>query len=362
MPLADFASWISLEAGISVVVADDLDSRAVTLDAVDLPVSDLMTAVARRVGAQVNRLGNLYLIGDLRPEDRALFVAKVGQVDSQTLQDMVSTLLSENGQLTASQEGLLVVADRVEVIGQVSLLVSQIKNASPDTWCCSFYVVDVFDEYALDLGGDPVPTIVLSATFADGSSGISKSWLAAAAFDTKLTALQVDGRLDVTAKPMMLLVSGITSTWANQVNQPYRTKTVTDQGVIVDDGIEYLQIGDLLTVKISDLERGQALLEYSWTSSRILDTTSEGLPVDRRITHSSRAAVNSGGLYLLASFDLQEDQRNTTGIIPLHFEKAKRSRRVEIWATVYRIAPLADTPARIPDGDRTGEAPACHAQ
>lgn len=337
-PLADFASWISVKTGISIVVADNLDERRITLSVVDLPIDDLMTAVARRVGAQVNRMGNLYVIGDLRPEDRALFVTKVGRVLPEDLVALCNTLISDNGRMHVAPDGLLVIADRVEVIAQVASMIAKISASPPDTWCMMFYVVDVYDEYFLDLGGNPIPTAQLTASVADGSAIASlSSWSAAAALELQLKAAQGNGSLDLRTRQMLLAVPGRQTTWVNERNQPYVTRSVTESGVVVDSGVDYLTVGDRLQVKLSQLENGLAVLDYTWRSSRVLEETDEGLPVDRTLEQASQVAVNSGGVYMLASLELSEDSQRTEGIVPLHLEKQNRARRVEIWATVYRI-------------------------
>src|ERR1700736_6621481 len=70
MPLTTFARWLANQSGVSVVVQASLDSSPVSIDVQGQSVEQVLAAVARRLNVAVSRLGSVYFIGELRPEDK----------------------------------------------------------------------------------------------------------------------------------------------------------------------------------------------------------------------------------------------------------------------------------------------------
>ena len=109
MEVVTFARMVAREAGISVVVEDDLDSKKISLEVSDTPAAEVLELVARRLGVELSRVGGAYFLGELRPEDRAVYVRRVRRLSSEELQAAVEVLISDNGRVTAYPDGLVVV-------------------------------------------------------------------------------------------------------------------------------------------------------------------------------------------------------------------------------------------------------------
>ena len=66
--LEAFLSRLAADEGVAVVCEARIDKSLVSVRCVDTPVGDVLAAVARRVNAEVTRIGSLWFIGSLRPQ------------------------------------------------------------------------------------------------------------------------------------------------------------------------------------------------------------------------------------------------------------------------------------------------------
>lgn len=126
-------------SGVSVVVADTLSDRAVTVELDRVPLQVALGCLARHVGADIARQGQVYFLGPRRPEDRGALVKVVPRAAATELKQMIQALLGQGGRSQVSADGLVVVSDRVEVLARVSEALDMVASAPYGTWVCQFY-------------------------------------------------------------------------------------------------------------------------------------------------------------------------------------------------------------------------------
>jgi len=269
MPLVEFLRWVSDRAQVSVIAEQKLDDRRVSVDVVDVPVSQLLTAVARRVGVQLNRTGNVYFLGQVRPEDRGILVRKVVRLGGPDLQRAVDTLLSEHGRALALQDGVVVVGDTVEVLAKVAELLDGIEAAPIDTWVVQFDLVSINEESQQTLGLDLVPALEISAMVAAGSQGALNGWDINAGLDGLLQAERTDAGVEILAKPTFLMVDGARARHSNADTVPIFERAVSDQGTVTTQRITYVDVGLIVEVQLREVGNNRASLDISVDLKRL---------------------------------------------------------------------------------------------
>jgi type II secretory pathway component GspD/PulD (secretin) len=89
MPVSEFVRTLSDQAGVSVIVESGLESKTITMEVRDQPISDVLNFVARRFGVNVRNHGNLYYIGALQPDDRGVLVRRVRRLSKDQLAEVL---------------------------------------------------------------------------------------------------------------------------------------------------------------------------------------------------------------------------------------------------------------------------------
>lgn len=322
---------------------ESLDAAPVTIDVTDQSISDVLGAVARRLGVQVSRTGDLYFLGTLRPEDRAVLVRRVGRLDQEELQRAVKVLLSEEGRSFSHSDGLLVVADRVEVISRVHDLLNQIDSAGIRCWVVQLYLVNWEVDRLRDYGFDVKPAAEISLNLASASAGLSSGLPAAAtldaALDVVLTAADTDKGIALDAQPLFYMVDGSEAKFEQGQRVPIPRKTVSNVGVVTTTGFIYKNVG--LTVNVSLREYGgdSALLDLSIEISELVGSVGVAqAPVTSQDSFTASAVIESGGVYLLGHLKRggQRSER-ATGLRWGWLSEDKR-RVTQIWARAFAVA------------------------
>lgn len=341
MPLVQFCRWLSNEAGVSIVVEQRLDSQLLTVDVVDQTVSETLNVVARRLGVEVTQAGRLYFVGQLKPEDRGVLVRRVRRLSDEQLRNCLSVLRSDNGDAVAFPDGLVVVADRVEVLARVDDLLSQVEAADSATWVLQLHLVSLEDAALRDLGFDAVPALEVSATFAAASStGITAAPLGLGSLrgglDSILRSAHEDRRVQVVAQPMFLLGDGETSEHVRGQRVPIPKRAVSDQGTVTTQGFEYVQTGLVCKVSLREVRAESARLSLDVSMSDVVRLV-ENAPITREDRYTTTAEVQSGGVYLVGSLVRQSDNDKTLGGFQRRYAQDRSDTVLQVWAQAFRV-------------------------
>jgi hypothetical protein len=348
LPLPAFARWVADKAGVSIVIEDTLETRKVTLDVRDVAVSDLLGMVARRADSQVTRVGRLFYLGQLRPEDKGVLVRKVGRLSGEELSRAVGVLLSEYGRCQCFADGLVLVGDRVEVLQRVDELLNGVESAAASTWVVQLYVVNLSNSDVADLGLDALPALEVAATVAGVSGGGigAASALASSAstaarlkggLDLVLRASRVRSSVVIVGQPLFLMVDGDSTHLGSGQRVPVPRRTVSDQGTVTTAGFDYIDTGLQLDVELREVAHERARLRVKGSFSSVLSFV-EAAPVVSRDDYASSAVIASGGVYLVSSLERTQAEKAHKGPLSLGLKNSDVGQVVQIWARAYRIA------------------------
>lgn len=337
MPFSTFARVVSDRTGVSIVADASLDDKLVTIDVVDEDVASVLGVVARRVGVQVTRSGSLFYLGDLRPEDRGVFVRKVDRLTEDELTAAVSVLLSENGRVSTYGDGLVVVADRVEVVSRVREMLDAIEAAPADSWVVQLHLISMRNRDATRLGFDVQPSAEIAATFAQVSGGNNNvgELKLNAAFNAVLQAESDSETVEVLTDPMFVMLDGETARVADGDRVPIITPTFQD-GVVISEQVEFLQTGIEVEVGVRDLGSGRALLSIQASVSDVVGFV-QFQPIVNQQDFTTRASVASGGVYLLGSLRRSARSETIRGPLSVDVGRSAADQVVQVWARTYRI-------------------------
>ena len=350
MPLRLFLRYVADRAEVSIVADADLDDLPVTIDAQNAPVSQILGAVARRLGVRLTRMGDLYYLGDLRPEDKGVLVRRVPWLTAEQLNESIATLLSQNGRVLTTEQGIVMVGDQVEVLERIHQLLDDLASIEVGSWVVQLHAISISDEARISLGFDVRPAADLAALIRTGGA---RSFSAGAALNALLEAEQERYGVHVEASPLFVLIEGVQATHASTSEVPVLTTTVADNGVVSED-VDFKQIGLTISATVRELPTG-GMLTIDWEDRRIVGE-SNGYPVSLGESYNTTAQIESGGVYLLGELDYSRDLDGIKNWATLTTDDRYAS--VQVWARAYRISGTAGAP-RSGDGrvDEAGKRP-----
>lgn len=339
MPLVAFARMLADRAGVSVVVSSRLDDRPVSLEVQDVSVGSVLALVARRLGVELTYSGGVHFIGELRPEDRGVYVRRVRRLDRDGLTGAVETLLSQNGRVQAYDDGLVVVGDRVEVLHRVAELLDRVESAGADSWVVQVHMLATRESDLSDFGLDAVPALDAAVTYATASNAPDDG--AAASLSGSLTAMLRAERtiesVELVTAPLFVLVDGGVATLADGDELRVPQFSISEFGVQTVTGFELVQTGLSMEVGLRDLGDERARVEFSTQLSAVVGFVEGNLPTINTQRYRTNAVIRSGGVYLLGSLDRGRTLQGVDG----PFRSAKRDefedRTFHVWLRAFRI-------------------------
>ena len=340
MPLTEFLRYVSNKTGVSVVASAELQSETVTIEVLDQQVSDLLGMVARRLGVQVTRTGDLYYLGSLRPEDRAVMVRKVRRLDAEDLRKAIQTLTSDYGEDVVYGDGLVVVADRVEVLQRVRAMLDEVEAVEHECWVVQLHILDFSRRDAVEFGIEAEPALEVASTFAAASAG-SVSSETAATLEGGLSAVLRASRsregVEAVAEPVLIMVDGGEGSIEEGESIPIAQRSVSPEGTVRVTGFETVQTGLDLSVGLREVSREAARLELDVSMSEVTGFVEGEAPIESRAAIKTAAVVRSGGSYLVGSVRRKKRRRARRSITQTVRESEAEAGVVQLWARAYRI-------------------------
>jgi type II secretory pathway component GspD/PulD (secretin) len=339
MPLNSFLRWISDEAQVSVICETSLDTMPVTLDVVGQGVSDILGAVARRLGVQVTRTGHLFFIGSLRPEDRGVLVRTVKRLNGEELQLAVQNLLSENGRASCYTDGLVVVGDTVQVLQKVNELLDGIDSAPCNSWVVQLFVINYSNSLDSSFGIDTNMEAELAAVLSKTSaSAINSSASLNGLFSAVIKAEKENKTVSMIAKPLFVLVDGGQAQFNCGEKIPVAKRAVSDAGTTTTSGFDYIQTGLTFSVMIRESTDNAAKLTVSVGISSVSGYVDDKAPIMNLQEFKTVANVKSGGVYLLGSVKSDSKTDSQTGTLGLLKGNKNTDGIIQIWGKCFRIS------------------------
>jgi Flp pilus assembly secretin CpaC len=326
------------------VVEQRLDQLPVTIDVIEQDTSSVLASVARRLGVEVTRQGQLYYMGTLRREDRGLLVRRVRRLKSDEITNAVKVLQSDQGATVAFSDGLLVVGDRVDVLRRITQLLDDVEATDNATWVVQLYLVSFEEARLADFGFDVSPAIDVAVSFASGSTALQSAATAAnlhAGIGAVLRAAASHEGVEVVAQPLFVLGDGETAAFSRGEKIPIPRRSVSDQGTVTTTGFETVQTGLQVSATVRELRESATRLSVDVSMSdvaRTVEADGVSAPVIKADTYKTQSEVISGGVYLLGSVERAGVTRSAAWPLRLGQKHQASNQVLQIWARAYRIA------------------------
>lgn len=340
MPLIAFARWLSEETGLSVVVAEDVEDRLVSVDVEEVDVSQVLQVTARRHGVSIVQTGAVVFVGDLRPDDRGVLVASVPRLGASELREAVRVLQSEHGRVWSDDSGLVVVGDRVETLARIQSMLEQVEQSGVGRWLVQLHVVNVSRSAERELGLDAEPILDAAALAAFEGTGADFELDGSAGLRAMLRLAHEREDMSVALEPLFLLADGVEGRQADSRRVPIPQRAVSD-GVVETVGFEYVEAGTTVEVEVRRLDGDEAMLSVDLELT-MLDGFVSDAPITAGQRFSGEAPVDVGGTFLVGSFDVHEHQDGAGGSLGSVAVEAKRAGSFQVWARVVHVGALAD--------------------
>lgn len=353
MPLETFARVVADAADVSIVVDAGLDGELVSVDVRDVPVSSLLSAVARRLGVEVRRTGRIYSLGALKPEDRGLLVFKSGRLAGDELEAAIATLLSEFGRVQTQGDGVAIVADRVEVLERVAQALLEVDALPKRAWAVQYHLIAISRAAADDYGITSSPGVVASAALA--SSGAGPAGLSAGIFlDAVVRASSTRDDVDLVASPLLYMGEGREAEVAQVTQIPIPRRVVSAEGTVSTEDFAEVEVGLTVRASLKDLGGGTSELATSVSVGQILGFVEESPIVDvQRINVTSLVA--SGGTYLLGSIERTGSIDGAETGFTVRRQNESTAGYLALWVRVIEVsAPVIGDRRRKPEATSGG--------
>ena len=318
---------MAIDHGVSIVCESALDERPISLDVADQEIGDVMSAIARRLGVETNRTGQLFFIGSLRPEDKGVLVTRVGQLSSDEVQQAVNLLLSTQGRAVVVQNGVAVVGDKVAVLALVDEALTKLRDVQRVTWLVQLHVLQVSADDALSLGVNSEVGVRATLDVPGRASG-------SVHVDSVLAGLRESGDTDVIAEPLCVVNDG----------QKFRfrageTFSVSESTLVAGGGQATTQrmqdAGFLVELQMRSRGADDGTLVLSVSDQAVVGTPDR--PSLSGYELASELDVISGGTYLVGSTKVTKSSRLQRLGLSLFGQRSETSRVIQLWARVYRV-------------------------
>ena len=347
LPFSEFVRLVqdSLNSQITIIYQEGLADKIVYLDAVDQPVGSVLSKLARRFQVNAIREGTLWYFGELKPEDRATYTSRVPRLSKEEIQAAVTTMISNQGRVWASNDGLLHVSDSVEILERVQSFVEQLRNQESPTWVVQLYLVNSSERTARNLGINVDHLVRYSYNYATGSGLRSiGSEVLNASLDAVLVAAYERGDTTVQARPLLLLSDGEQAYIRNgqRFPVPRRTENI-ETGVVSITGYDYIQTGLSVDVQLRENSDTHASLIMKVKNSQVTGFVNDEVPITLDEELLTTASVRSSGVYLLGALDVavNTDTRAGPGFTT-SFGTQRQDNLTLIWCRCYRVAGLRE--------------------
>jgi hypothetical protein len=325
---------IADEFGASIIAHHSLDKSVVNLEVKGATISEVLAAVARRLDQRLTKIGQTWYLGPVLPEDRGCLVRKVGRLNDEQLAKILESFKSEIGRFSAFPDGVVVMADRVEVLERLANALDELERLPSGSWVCQLYLVQLNNSAKASLGLKTDYTVKFTANIA---SSAPETKTASLALSSLLESSYSVAGSSVLASPLLVVRNGSPGIikYGNEVRLP--KKTTSPYGTVEVTGYEVIQTGFNVSATIRDDSAVSGLLDLDLSLSSI-SAFVDGVPQIQREQFTTTASILSGGTYLLGSLDLGTKGRGLEGnIMGAKWSQSSEQNTLYVWARMYKI-------------------------
>ena len=335
MPFPLFMRWLSDRSGFGFVAQEGIESKTVSIEIKNATIEEIFDTVSRSLKLNYLRIGNTFFIGDIRKEDRCVFVRKIKSVSRDFLHQSLLALLSETGKCAVSQDCIAVVSDVPAVLLRVSEICDKVETVSSGTWILQFYITLQKKTLDLDVGAKVNTSGAVSYALAKGQGEEKFSFTDSESISQNVEmVLQTKSEhIKLVSAPLMLLRDGSFSEWYDGITIPVPQYSISQYGVRTVSGYKDYKAGFSLRCQIRETLYG-CVLECKYESSNIVGYT-ESIPHLSKSSLQFNTELRSGRIYLVG--ELMNDQRNNSLTNVFQFGKDDSYTKVQIWCRAYQV-------------------------
>lgn len=328
------------EYGVTVVAADELLDRSVTVEIYDQPPHVVLDLLARLVTADLSLDGDVWILGAGRPSDRSVLVRRVRGLEPGDVDKVLRVAGLENASLVSLESGLLVFAGRTDLVRRVATLLADIEAIDRPLWAIQLHLVTLSARDLSDLGMDVKPALDVAVGQAIGSADQLEPIRLEAQLRAVLRASQSRGSVSIIAQPVFLVLDGGQAEFKRQRRVPYRTRTVTQSGAVQDSGVSFLSAGTTVSVKVRELSPSKVLLDCDIEVSELGELVADGLPASETRSHKAAGALQDGGCYLLTSIETGSDRSTESTWLSWGKQRDRSQEVLQVWARAVAVSGL----------------------
>jgi len=338
VPVPQFFEYVARAYRISVIFDPSLANKSVTLNLYQSKLDTLLDAVSRLLSVSVVKIGDVFYIGTIKPEDRAFFVRVVPRLSKQEIESLFTSILGDAGRYVVYPDGLVIVVDVQAVLQRVSDMLDLVSKVPNDSWVIQLFI--------FNFRGSAGETLGLDSNFAgdlsfkllrESGSPLNTHFSGAGLLSGLFQAEKQSSDISLLSQPLFVLLDGGEASFVYGDRVPVPKKSVSNEGTVTTSGYEYIQTGLNYSVTIRQLNEDMAKLGLNLSLSSVVGYVGEA-PITDQQDFMTSANISSGGVYLLGSVQRDVKKSQISGLLPLWFSGDKSSSEIQIWARVYKIS------------------------
>lgn len=352
-----FIRLFSDKTGTGIIYSSEADSYKITAEFKNNTPEEIMSMIARRFDFELIKSQNTFYLGKLKPEDKGIYVKKIGGYGQADIQSAISVFLSEFGKVFVQKDGVVIVADREKVLQRVVEMLEYLENSTDNSWIIQYYLISQRKELKIQAGGDLKTSGTLAYNY-NKESGFNYSAKDLGQSLEVVLNLSSD-LIQVHGTPMFLLRDGTSSYWQDGTSYPIPKKTVSDYGTVTTNGYEYKDVGLLINTTLRECKSG-ATLTVDIQDSNITGYVDLSQPILSKTQIKTETIVKSGHIYLIGEFNMHTLRGDESNVFDFTASTGKVA--IQLFCRAYKIEryinKASETKQDVMPATESGELPA----
>lgn len=311
LPVTDVLLDVASQASVSVVPPDSKDLELLTLSLVDVPAEQAFRTIGDRIGMIPTLEAGIVTYSE---SGRSSFrFLDPGYEDPKVLQDVVRGLLGNSATVKEVGQRLAVVSSDAG-IERAAELERQVRTGA-DGWELSVVVFAVTRGLMREAGigvtgaGRGSAALTLDANGLGGSSPLQASVTASLA--ALWSAAETEREAVVLTHASLYVLEGESARCQQGEVVPVARRTISDQGTVTVTGFDYVESGFTMSASARRVPAG-VLLRLQPTLSEITGYV-DGNPIRAERSVEAVAVMDSGHWIILSGFDVSAASLDRSG-------------------------------------------------
>ncbi len=325
----EFRRAMQLLADLSnatIIWSKELDDQVVSGSFVDLPLSAVLQAIARRYGVSVSENQGVYCLGEYRREDTVTAVVRIPPVDKEEFLKATESVSSEGGRVNIVGSVLWIV-DRLDNVRRILADVEEIRNRLERSYIAEVYFIRLSEEDFAELSAD---LRIQAVDVFSSSFNIEELFEAVLNGDAGITSGSVDSR------PVLYLSEGRKASFevGTEITRP--RSAVNEKGVIENIGYDTFQDGLTLSLALFRVSDESYSLDMDLEVSTFERVSSElSIPDKKTSVLRSPGLLAKDGRIVFAGQVRRNDKNKTFGLIG--FDVSRSYDLLTVWVRVREV-------------------------